>query len=525
MLGGSVKDKENARHMMRKMVNSMSAKMEIGSPMASMYILGNPDHYASHTYVTFAWRPYVQFVRGFWVADQDSQNPDEQQDDEEKIPIGRQDGRFIASSGVDDYRYRPVVYNNVTLYEWIQCSEKKKRNSQERADFEEDDAGYTAGLPEDDVSDWETDDEEDLILDKQAKIDKGKKPVRHPFSHEHDLFLSHSVMCKFENLTKVIPNFIGGAMPRSDKGDRAAYCMTILTLFKPWRSPLDLKDYQSTWDQAFKEHEFTDRQQELIKNFDIRYECNDARDDHFAQMKKKIAEAKASGKSLFPAGFMSYKDKFADDLNDFDYGSDDGDLEDVDDDCDEDKGPRTLKLLAEAKDLRSIMETSGWLDKPVNGLPYVDTDRFMAPTKSRAEWTSIIKHQRMELTANKLSNLPPVSNNRSDGKVKDDTSILPHDYFNHRSDVDAATNSDIVSSIIISFKLNKEQTRAFKLVADHAAGPQISPLRMYMGGMGGTGKSQVLKAIAEYFSRRNEAYRYMVLGPTGSVAALLNGST
>ncbi|KAJ7024013.1 hypothetical protein C8F04DRAFT_876384, partial [Mycena alexandri] len=83
-----------------------------------------------------------------------------------------------------------------------------------------------------------------------------------------------------------IPNFIGGAIPRSDKGDQAAYCMTMLTLFKPWRSPADLKDSVSTWDQSFKEHKFTARQNKLIKNFDVRYECNDARDDHFAQMKK-----------------------------------------------------------------------------------------------------------------------------------------------------------------------------------------------------------------------------------------------
>ncbi|KAJ7662402.1 hypothetical protein B0H17DRAFT_953088, partial [Mycena rosella] len=27
------------------------AKMEIGSPMAAMYLLGQPDHYASHPYV------------------------------------------------------------------------------------------------------------------------------------------------------------------------------------------------------------------------------------------------------------------------------------------------------------------------------------------------------------------------------------------------------------------------------------------------------------------------------------------
>ncbi|KAJ7155808.1 hypothetical protein C8R46DRAFT_1295852, partial [Mycena filopes] len=77
----------------------------------------------------------------------------------------------------------------------------------------------------------------------------------------------------------------------------------------------------------------------------------------------------------------------------------------------------------------------------------------------------------------------------------------------------------------MDFKLNQEQTRAFRIVTDHASGPQTMPLRMYLGGMGGTGKSQVLKAIIAFFTRRKEDYRYIVLGPTGSTAALLNGST
>ncbi|KAJ7658989.1 hypothetical protein B0H17DRAFT_954899, partial [Mycena rosella] len=66
---------------------------------------------------------------------------------------------------------------------------------------------------------------------------------------------------------------------------------------------------------------------------------------------------------------------------------------------------------------------------------------------------------------------------------------------------------------------------AFKIVTDHAAGSPIMPLRMYMGGIGGTGKSRVIHAIIEFFTRRHEEYRFMVLGPTGSMAALLNGST
>ncbi|KAJ7830393.1 hypothetical protein B0H13DRAFT_1511601, partial [Mycena leptocephala] len=76
--------------------------------------------------------------------------------------------------------------------------------------------------------------------------------------------------------------FWAGPIPRSDKGDREYYCMSIMTIFKPWREPKDLKDEISTWDQTFVEHDFTARQRELLTNFNLRFECNDARDDHYA---------------------------------------------------------------------------------------------------------------------------------------------------------------------------------------------------------------------------------------------------
>ncbi|KAJ6545639.1 hypothetical protein B0H19DRAFT_955240, partial [Mycena capillaripes] len=496
MSGGSTRDKDKARHLMRKMVNSMSAKMEIGSPMASMYLLGNPDHYASHNYVPFAWRQYVQFVRNFWVESmkqEEEEGEEEDRPDEERVPIGRMDGRFVPASTVDDYRYRPIEYSNLSLYEWVQCSTKLKRTPRQRAAFEEDirltapsharPGYYTAALARLQEDDENCSDQEERLEDEpddeeyynhteeefkpSTVMHNDGEPVQHPFVPKHPLFLSHSATCDFAKLYTAIPNFIGGSIPRSDKGDRAAYCMSILTLFKPWRSPADLKDGVSTWEQAFKERLFTERQFQLIKNFDVRYECNDARDDHFAQMKKKMAEAKAAGKSLWPSEFLSYKDKFAKDLNEFDYGSDDDDLEDNDEETE--KGPRTLRLLAEANDMRHIMQTSGWLDSCPDGLLEVDKDQLMPPFKPRMEWISIVKHQRMELTANKLANLPPVSEIKNKRKVRNGTSILPHDYFNHRSNVDTATNSDIISSIIMLYGLNIEQTRAFRIVADHAS--------------------------------------------------------
>jgi ATP-dependent DNA helicase PIF1 len=48
---------------------------------------------------------------------------------------------------------------------------------------------------------------------------------------------------------------------------------------------------------------------------------------------------------------------------------------------------------------------------------------------------------------------------------------------------------------------------------------------MYLGGMGRTGKSRAISAIVAFFKIRKEEYRFMILGPTVSTAALLNSST
>lgn len=84
----------------------------------------------------------------------------------------------------------------------------------------------------------------------------------------------------------VVVNFIGGILPRCDQGDREYYCMTMLTLFKPWRSGHSLKPNDLSWDESFTKYSFTTRQCQLLKNFNIKYEYLDACDDYHAQLKE-----------------------------------------------------------------------------------------------------------------------------------------------------------------------------------------------------------------------------------------------
>ena len=67
----------------------------------------------------------------------------------------------------------------------------------------------------------------------------------------------------------------------------------MLTFVKPWRTGKGLKSEDQSWDDAFTSHMFNTRQLEIMKYFNVRYECLDARDDYAAQMKKA---------EIFPTG-------------------------------------------------------------------------------------------------------------------------------------------------------------------------------------------------------------------------------
>jgi hypothetical protein len=77
----------------------------------------------------------------------------------------------------------------------------------------------------------------------------------------------------------------------------------------------------------------------------------------------------------------------------------------------------------------------------------------------------------------------------------------------------------------LEFTLNEDQKRAYKIVANHATAVAPDQLLMHLGGMGGTGKSRVIKALEAYFEARGEPVRFALLGPTGTSSALIGGST
>ena len=83
----------------------------------------------------------------------------------------------------------------------------------------------------------------------------------------------------------------------------------------------------------------------------------------------------------------------------------------------------------------------------------------------------------------------------------------------------------LFQKLFLTFHFNIEQKRAFHIIANHTTENSPEQLKMHLGGMGGTGKTQVIKALISMFDQRHENHRFIVLAPTGTAAALLNGST
>jgi len=182
----------------------------------------------------------------------------------------------------------------------------------------------------------------------------------------------------------------------------------------------------------------------------------------------------------------------------------------------------------EMRHVEQIVAGAGWLDQSPDGINKVDPEGI-TPTadNSGSQWSSLIQSIRKKIIADRSKNLPSGPNKPFDelhgtDKVVVDTMTL---YLLRKFVPDQPGAINVLESVVQKFKLNTEQERAFRIVANHATVNNPTQLKMYLGGMGGTGKSQVLKALVEFFKDRNESHRIIIIAPTGSAAALLNGST
>jgi hypothetical protein len=347
------------------------------------------------------------------------------------------------------------------------------------------------------------------------------------FQLGHPQYRTHQARLKSEN-PFIVPNFIPNTLPRADRGDREYYCCTMLTFFKPWRSGKDLKKKLESWDKSFMTHEFTKRQLEIMKYFNVKYECLDARDDYSAKRDKddedKIKYQWATSDVLGALEDMHDTEAYSG--ADFEVGRQyDG--------YEEDAFYALGKRGKNRRDAMSLaertMNVSGWLDSCIDGLPDVGSLIPIEPDIKQPGklWRAAVLAKKQEMLHEKNKNMPVNLNAKGDihhfkpNKVE----VVKEEYIDRMFKTFIQADEKLVNDTMKEFLLNEEQERAFRIIANHATIEIPEKLKMYLGGMGGTGKSQVIKALMSFFDKRKENYRFIVVAPTGAAAALLNGST
>ena len=509
LISGTLPNNEKARILLNKMVNLLSTKAELGGPMVCMYLLDQPDHYTSHKFVPFYWRSFVNECTKPWLS-----APDE--DIKEKLMILKVKNKIVSFSPVYDYIYRAKELENFCVYDWVRRCTRKRFNSALLHGNRTDENTDSDDTSDTDESDWSN-------QPQHSAVPKKIPPNIHLFQNPHPLCKSHA-SCLGPEDEKLVVNFIGGILPRHVPDDNDEYCLTMLTLFKPWRSGLDLKAKDEQWTDAFSIHNFTERQNEIMKNLNIRYECMDARDDYRSQMKAKGGDLRSE---YFTANNWDSEDNLPQiELPDNEI---ENHLNWTDLKSGMEVGPKEAKLKLERSQMRNVLTDTGWLHVlPTSPGKCVAKSIVPAISLSGCQWRTILQQERQSVLERRQSRTHiayqcPTDAEYAKCHTTDSVKIVDKRYLQKKYYVTQFETS--IKYTNQKYELNTEQSRAFGIIAHHAVFPSSDQMLMYIGGMAGTGKTQVLKALTFFFKERDESFRLTSVAPTGSAAALLAGST
>ena len=319
---------------------------------------------------------------------------------------------------------------------------------------------------------------------------------------------------------------IGPALPRRDQGPiYPRYCRLMLVLFKPWRKVADLREPGETWTQAFDRFVGVCGKdiKRVLNNMQVLHECKDAKDIEDRQRRDNRREAlhqKWSG-----GGEV---EEFAGEVIDDDL------LEHLDSVVNYASEHR-LKVDADVNECLNEIQRSGIFSnlseqQSSTGNVQNDADEIMLPDDLPLEdiWRTAYRNRynvwKQNLCA--TSDMPsPAQSQHLSPTVSS---------FNATTQLPTLTCVKttlqkvpvVIDDVVAKWTLNVEQARAFSLIASHSRNTHGNgPLRLYLGGSGGTGKSRVITALTYYFNECGEARRLRLASFTGIAAKNINGTT
>ena len=150
-----------------------------------------------------------------------------------------------------------------------------------------------------------------------------------------------------------------------------------------------------------------------------------------------------------------------------------------------------------------ILKAAGWLDECEDGLLDVGS---LVPPKSEYKqsfkaWRAAVLVKKQPILDERSKHFPANCKSNGAGAFRPDTvEIVDKRYIDQAFQHTSKTDTWLLEDAISEYNLNTEQERAFQIITNHFMMEKPEKLRMYLGGMEGTGKSQVIKAVLHFFA-------------------------
>ena len=305
----------------------------------------------------------------------------------------------------------------------------------------------------------------------------------------------------------------------------------MLAHFKPCSCDQPLITDNANINATFNQYEFDTRSLEIMRNWEEIHECEDKRE---AERIRKTSSKMKSSKILNESReAITY---------------------DSDDDAIHIPLSETHSSIVEAETVNAVLNlcSAGWFAKPeiipdVNGSSHPMLNEVSSETVKK--WMQAAKTQEKRLEQMRINptnihsqqDLVPDTIESSEGMypICSSSNVSSHVPSTESRILSVGHNKDeIVSNVANKYHLNEMQRIAYNIMnnaffdllalrnsSNNNSVSLTSPLRMFLTGPGGTGKTHIVKAFKEVMSAFNSSHTIRFLGPTGTAAALIDGTT
>ncbi|KAI0702114.1 hypothetical protein C8Q76DRAFT_570885, partial [Earliella scabrosa] len=491
-------------------VNRMLSRQEISHQQVMSYLVGGGDVYTSHSFRLLHWGSFDRLFRHHFKEYPAQPESRESNVEEETFVLRLQPGSISATNQQQDYVYRSTEpeFDRLPLYEFVGMVEKisRKYSASGQSAMTDSTRGNMGDL-----------DAATQALDGNQRTRRGRKPLARGLfsSTSHTQYETH---CLRKRGVWIVPVVLGDRIPRLDRDtpEKEAWARMMLILFVPWRSPSDLRNGDETWLQAFDRQSsyISERHMQIIRNMNVLSECRDVRDAH-REMRR--AEALAFMRDGLPgeggASRGGHDDPIGDGFELFDKADTQNIFENVDngdalrvslDNMVGSRARHALDVCYGQGEARSREERPR--DVCTSPVRTEDDDRTLFKQHAIMR---VLRGQRRP-AVDPPPDKRPAKRRRFNRHVEEEVSREVLNDIPETTPRDSTEAHDELSAIIervveeMGLKANKEQERAFRLVANHVKNPHNSrQLLMYIAGVGGTGKTHVVKSILRLFELLN----------------------